>query len=256
VAKTNTPFNVDYGFEQAVNAIVSDLHAEYIQYPEEGLFTYGVNVIAGGYKLQGSDVIGQVHFHVYDEDPKQFITKDVYEVDNTLTHLSEVNSTISFVYYNSFYTAEGIPPKEPVIGEGIINLFVNNTEEEVNIGKINLVQGIGTNITYRDSGTVEIVSDHIESDTVKELESHTVSIEFKNEFEAVPSGIGNLRVYRIIPEEDYFIMEDVLFGFPSTDWLTTTGFTIVINSLENLTGIEVDYTFIKTINTTRTSWVD
>jgi hypothetical protein len=86
---------------------------------------------------------------------------------------------------------------------------------------------------------------HIEADVVENLQSHTVNVEFKNEFTAIPAGMGNLKIYRLEPEEGEYILADVLFNFPSLTWLTTTGFTVQINSTENLTGIFIDYTFIE-----------
>lgn len=86
---------------------------------------------------------------------------------------------------------------------------------------------------------------HIEADVVENLQSHTVNVEFKNEFTAIPAGMGNLKIYRLAPEEGEYILADVLFSFPSLTWLTTTGFTVKINPTEDLTGIFIDYTFIQ-----------
>lgn len=85
---------------------------------------------------------------------------------------------------------------------------------------------------------------HIEGGRLTELSSATVAVEFKAAFAAVPAGVGNLRVYRIaavVPGK--YRDKDVRFYFASTGWLTTTGFEIVIDTAESLSGVIVEYLF-------------
>ncbi len=73
------------------------------------------------------------------------------------------------------------------------------------------------------------------------LASGTVTVTFTKAFEEIPVGLP--RVYRMVADGGVYLMQDVLFSYPSTNWLTATGFTITIDSAEALSGIIVLYTF-------------
>ena len=73
-----------------------------------------------------------------------------------------------------------------------------------------------------------------------DLESAEVIVTFPRPFANVPMGLANLKVYRWV---DLYV-QDVLFTFPSAEWLTTTGFSITIHQDEPLSGIIIEYNFI------------
>jgi hypothetical protein len=86
---------------------------------------------------------------------------------------------------------------------------------------------------------------NIQSGLVTNIASHTVEIEFTQEFESIPVGVPNLKIYRYEAFEGAYILQDVLFTYPSTTWLTVTGFTITIDPSETLSGIILEYTFLE-----------
>lgn len=74
------------------------------------------------------------------------------------------------------------------------------------------------------------------------LVSRSVSVDFSFEFSAVPVGRKNIHVYRTVePETNVFLDQDVLHHSIS---VSTTGFSLEIDSSEDLTGIIIEYHFI------------
>lgn len=84
---------------------------------------------------------------------------------------------------------------------------------------------------------------HFEADTFTPA-NRTVVVNFDTAFTDLPAGVGNLKVYRLRAKGANSVMHNVLFTVAS-NWLTTTGFTLQIDELESLTGVKVDYCFMK-----------
>lgn len=154
VAKNNNIFGQSYPYEQAVSAYVEDIHADYIS---GGFFEFTVNVLVGGGRpIPGTNAfVAQTHFHASGEDPKQFMSKDVFEVDFTLTHATEVRHLVTFVYFDAEHTANNIPPKDIIISGGI-DLWVDDVLKEYGITKLNIASGTNVNLVYAPDGRVEI----------------------------------------------------------------------------------------------------
>lgn len=84
---------------------------------------------------------------------------------------------------------------------------------------------------------------HREMANIASESSHAVTITFNESFQSTPIGVNNLKVYRMTSVEGAWGMQDVLFTFPSEEWLTKDGFSLNVNPLEELTGIRIEYNF-------------
>lgn len=73
------------------------------------------------------------------------------------------------------------------------------------------------------------------------LASRTVTVTFRQAFDEIPVGLP--RAYRMVADGGVYLMQDVLFSYPTESWLTETGFTITIDTAEELTGIIILYDF-------------
>ena len=84
---------------------------------------------------------------------------------------------------------------------------------------------------------------HIERGRLTELSSRSVSVTFDTAFSNAP--IGKVWVYRMaeMPDGNYR-EQDVLWGFTSSTKVSTTGFSIAIDSSESLTNVVVEYYFL------------
>lgn len=153
VSRNNTiEYSDDYAYEQAISGFVYDIHAQPVTI---SVFNTGVNVIVGG--------LGYVYFHAYNESPKQFMQRQVYEVNNALTSATKVESAITFVYFDSNYTADG-DPKQPYIPDGF-DLLLDSVRVENDIDTLNMVAGDGISLTYLGgNGGVEISATKIDVD--------------------------------------------------------------------------------------------
>lgn len=81
-----------------------------------------------------------------------------------------------------------------------------------------------------------------------DLASRTVEVTFDEPFKRVPVGRRHLHVYRTVePETNVFLDQDVLHHSIS---VTTTGFSLEIDSSEDLAGIVVEYHFTPQTTTT------
>ena len=83
---------------------------------------------------------------------------------------------------------------------------------------------------------------HYEKDTITGLSSATVSVTFEAAFTTTPVTV-TFNVYRYVPSGASYVKEDVLYTVAGSNWVTTTGFTITIDSSESLTGGYVEYYF-------------
>lgn len=82
----------------------------------------------------------------------------------------------------------------------------------------------------------------IELGKISPVTDRAVSVTFTKPFSAVP--VGRLKVYRMRQASAGKWKEwDVLYYHTSQDWLTTEGFSLQIETTENLTGIIIEYEF-------------
>lgn len=85
-------------------------------------------------------------------------------------------------------------------------------------------------------------SSSLDCDRVTGLASRTFTVTFTGVYQTIPV-TTKLEVYRMynIPGTSEWIKEEVSYYYPSENWLTLTGFTIVIRAEESLTGVIVEY---------------
>jgi hypothetical protein len=88
---------------------------------------------------------------------------------------------------------------------------------------------------------------HVEAKVIKNLSSRAVSVTFNAPFEALPAGVGSLKVYRLQAQGAGSVTQNVLHTVPGANWLTTDGFALNIDPRENLTGVIVDYCFTENL---------
>lgn len=94
-------------------------------------------------------------------------------------------------------------------------------------------------IVYEDL----LASTHIESDRVTGLADRSVAITFGTAFTSVPVTVV-LKVYRIgITSPGKYRFNEVLWYHATATPVTTTGFELVIEAAESLTGIILEYYF-------------
>jgi len=170
----------NFAYEQAVNDVVFDQHVELVG-------TLGANVMIGA-----DD--GTVYFHYYDEDPKQFNKRDVYEVTTNKLHAEKVEDDITFVYFDSTATGDGLDPKENTAYTNI-DLHVNNTLEQENIPKIDIIEGTGITATYSGDSGVTIsatgITDNIEdiafdfNDVTGDAQTYIIDLEASYDYDIV-----------------------------------------------------------------------
>jgi hypothetical protein len=119
---------------------------------------------------------------------------------------------------------------------------------------------------YIDPSTISVVLDHDDWDKSKryplseilssvsisttkvgklsDLSSRSVTVVFDTPF-ASSSIKEHVEVYRYKSEGGVYEREDILYHFASAGWFSTTGFSLVIEDSEDLTGIIVSYEFIQ-----------
>ena len=87
---------------------------------------------------------------------------------------------------------------------------------------------------------------HFENGKLTNLTSNTVIVSFTEPFTIKPT-LVQLKVYRMvenIPIAGKFVMQDVLHYFDDDeDWVVLTGFSLFIDSSEDLNGVIVEYCF-------------
>jgi len=88
---------------------------------------------------------------------------------------------------------------------------------------------------------VVINEKHEDFSTIKNISERTVNKQFAQEFNGVPFGRSNLKVYRVVEvAPGKFIDQDVLY-YGLT--ITASGFNFTIDESEDLEGVEVEYYF-------------
>lgn len=106
--------------------------------------------------------------------------------------------------------------------------------------------GVSFQSTNDYTKTAESKSKHFEIGKINELTSHNVNVEFTEPFVNQPIGIGNIQVYRLeyIGSLNGYVRTDVLHYFPDgVPILYKTGFSLTIDSSENLLGVTIEYIF-------------
>lgn len=87
---------------------------------------------------------------------------------------------------------------------------------------------------------------HIEGDRITDLVTRSVQIDFNTPFTDVPAGLSNLKVYRwqqVVTGK--WRARDVQYYFTSSGSLTSTGFSLEIETTESLTGVIIEYLFFE-----------
>lgn len=82
---------------------------------------------------------------------------------------------------------------------------------------------------------------HEDYGVLRNLNSRSVSVIFSEEYDSIPYGRSNLKVYREVSVELGKLADQQVLIYNLT--VTTTGFTFEIDSSEALAGIEVEYFF-------------
>jgi hypothetical protein len=76
-----------------------------------------------------------------------------------------------------------------------------------------------------------------------------IDIKFERPFSGKPIGVNSPRLYRMVSEDGAYHAQDVLFTYPSVNWLTATGFQITIHeSEEELYNVILEYVFVSPPN--------
>jgi len=92
--------------------------------------------------------------------------------------------------------------------------------------------------------SVSGISSHYETDKLENLITRTITKTFNTPFTGSIKTIM-FRVYRMAEvSTGTWRMKNVAYGSTTTNWLTVSGFNIVIDSSESLTGIVIEYYFI------------
>jgi|GEM_PF-4429921 len=76
--------------------------------------------------------------------------------------------------------------------------------------------------------------------------SRDVRVTFSTPLTSGASIKPEIKVYRMRQSGTRFLREDVLHTFPSATWFNNTGFSLIIDEIEPLSGIIIEYEF-KTI---------
>jgi len=84
---------------------------------------------------------------------------------------------------------------------------------------------------------------HIEKDRLTGLSSRTVTVTFDLSFSSIP--VGEVKCYRMYEQPDgTFQKQDVIWGFPDANQPTLSGFTLIISTDEDLTGVVIEYVYM------------
>lgn len=87
---------------------------------------------------------------------------------------------------------------------------------------------------------------HIEKGRLSSLASRSVSVTFDTAFSATPLAV-TFEVFRYsnIGGGKYVKQRNVAYYLSGSSWVTTTGFSIEIDTSESLTGLFVEYYFVE-----------
>jgi len=81
-----------------------------------------------------------------------------------------------------------------------------------------------------------------QKDILSGLTDRNITVVFSTAFTSMPVTV-QLKAYRYKQIGSEYIEVPVLFKYPSTGWKTMTGFSIIIDPDESLTGVYVEYYF-------------
>ena len=105
------------------------------------------------------------------------------------------------------------------------------------------IYGGNSFVVTNASSSNETAVKHFEIATLNNLDSKNVEITFTEEFDYTPT-IIEFKVYRMFEfATDKWIEKDVLKYHDSENWYDKSGFSLVIDSSESLTGVIIRYGF-------------
>ena len=124
------------------------------------------------------------------------------------------------------------------------NVYINS----FGVPRISRNKRIYSGVTFRTTNSYEqnntATDRHFEVAKMTDLTSNIVLVYFKKVFQNSPIPV-NIKVYRMEPNAAHtkWFKTDVLHYFADEDWLVKIGFTLVIDPIENLAGVIVEYCF-------------
>lgn len=126
------------------------------------------------------------------------------------------------------------------------NVYVNTLGVPQKARNGRIYAGVSFNITNANQSGGGAAAKHFENGKLTGLTSNTVVVSFAEPFTTKPT-LVQLKIYRMvenIPIAGKFAMQDVLHYFDDDeDWVITTGFSLFIDSSEDLNGVIIDYCF-------------
>jgi len=125
-----------------------------------------------------------------------------------------------------------LPGDVGYISPDLVDVVVGSTEFTVKAMRLRLTE------------IINFGSSANECDRITGLTEHEYTKTFAAPYLTIPV-TTKLEVYRMynIPDTSEWIKEEVSYYYPSENWLTLTGFTIVIRAEESLTGVIIEYKF-------------
>lgn len=125
------------------------------------------------------------------------------------------------------------------------NVYINTLGVPRKFRNGRIYGGNSFNVTNQSQGGAS-AQKHFENGRITDITSNTVVVYFTEPFTIKPT-LVQLKVYRMvenIPISGKFVMQDVLHYFDDDeDWVILTGFSLFIDSSEDLTGVIIDYCF-------------
>jgi len=126
------------------------------------------------------------------------------------------------------------------------NVYVNTLGVPRKARNGRIYSGVSFNSTNANQSGSSAATKHFENGKLTGLTSNTVVVSFAEPFTTKPT-LVQLKIYRMvenIPIAGKFVMQDVLHYFDDDeDWVITTGFSLFIDSSEDLNGVIIDYCF-------------
>lgn len=126
------------------------------------------------------------------------------------------------------------------------NVYVNTLGVPRKARNGRIYGGVSFNSTNANQSGNSAAAKHFENGKLTGLTSNTVVVYFTEPFTIKPT-LVQLKVYRMvenIPIAGKFVMQDVLHYFDDDeDWVVLTGFSLFIDSSEDLNGVIIDYCF-------------
>lgn len=209
------------------------------------------------YQLRIADIIPSIAFTIDDPNNpgKRFVEHGIsYDdrfqaIDGRYTEVLSLDFTDQTVLVKQDYASPQATPKYGGGSTGAFEANPNNKEERVQT--MDEKSAVTSKAGYLDDEYFESVIDEetgynrirprFDAGILTGLSSASVSVTFRSEYKSTPVGRKNIHVYRVVePETGIVLDEDVLHHSVA---VTTTGFTLTIDSSESLTGVVIEYLF-------------